>query len=123
MNKYNSTPVSTRRFKRSVLTGVPDMAQFLRVKDPPRAVIVKRMVEEVENLGADAIVTVRYRSASAMQSAAEVMAYDTAVNSNEGSEMKKRLKKKLVNELLIMAAGLIANAAYVNKDAILNKIK
>ena len=34
---------------------------------------------EAEELGADAIVAIRYSSASVMQSAAEVMAYGTAV--------------------------------------------
>ena len=37
------------------------------------------MVEEAESMGADAVVCVRYSSASVMQSAAEVMAYGTAV--------------------------------------------
>ena len=37
------------------------------------------MVEEAEAMGADAIVNVRYASASVMQGAAEVMAYGTAV--------------------------------------------
>ena len=37
------------------------------------------MVEEAESVGADAIVAVRYASASVMQNAAEVMAYGTAV--------------------------------------------
>ena len=37
------------------------------------------MVVEAEAMGADAIVAVRYSSASVMQSAAEVMAYGTAV--------------------------------------------
>ena len=37
--------------------------------------------------------------------------------------MKKWLKRILVNELLIIAAGLIAYAAYVNKDAILDRVK
>ena len=44
-----------------------------------RALATKRMVEEAEALGADAIVGVRYTSASVMQSAAEVIAYGTAV--------------------------------------------
>lgn len=35
--------------------------------------------KELEMLGADAIVCVRYASSSVMQSAAEVMAYGTAV--------------------------------------------
>ena len=36
--------------------------------------------------------------------------------------MKKRLKKALLKELLIMAAGLAAYAISVNKDKILEKI-
>ena len=44
-----------------------------------RALATKRMVEEAQSLGADAIVGIRYSSASVMQSAAEVMAYGTAV--------------------------------------------
>ena len=44
-----------------------------------RALATKRMVEEADAMGADAIVGVRYSSASVMQGAAEVMAYGTAV--------------------------------------------
>ena len=44
-----------------------------------RALATKRMVEEAEAMGADAIVCVRYASAAVMQGAAEVMAYGTAV--------------------------------------------
>ena len=44
-----------------------------------RALATKRMVEEAEALGADAVVNVRYASAAVMQGAAEVMAYGTAV--------------------------------------------
>ena len=39
----------------------------------------KRMVDEAEALGADAVINVRYGSASVMQGAAEVIAYGTAV--------------------------------------------
>lgn len=44
-----------------------------------RQIATKRMVEEAESLGADAIVAVRYGSSSVMQNAAEVIAYGTAV--------------------------------------------
>ena len=44
-----------------------------------RSLAAHMMVQEAENFGADAIVSVRYASASIMQSAAEVMAYGTAV--------------------------------------------
>ena len=44
-----------------------------------RAVATKRMVDEAEALEADAIIGVRYGSSSVMQSAAEVVAYGTAI--------------------------------------------
>ena len=44
-----------------------------------RAVATKRMVDEAEALEADAIIGVRYGSSSVMQSAAEVLAYGTAI--------------------------------------------
>ena len=44
-----------------------------------RQIASKRMVEEADALGADAIVGVRYASSAVMQGAAEVMAYGTAV--------------------------------------------
>lgn len=44
-----------------------------------RALATKRMVEEAESLGADAIVNIRYSSAAVMSGAAEVIAYGTAV--------------------------------------------
>ena len=44
-----------------------------------RQIATKRMVDEAQALGADAIVNVRYGSSSVMQGAAEVIAYGTAV--------------------------------------------
>ena len=44
-----------------------------------RQIATKRMVDEAEALGADAVVNVRYGSSSVMQSAAEVITYGTAV--------------------------------------------
>lgn len=44
-----------------------------------RAMATKRMVKEAEEMGADAIVGVRYASAEILQGAAEVIAYGTAV--------------------------------------------
>ncbi|MBQ7370984.1 MAG: YbjQ family protein [Blautia sp.] len=56
-----------------------ELTKYNEMMNNARALATKRMVEEAENLGADAIVCVRYASASVMQSAAEVMAYGTAV--------------------------------------------
>lgn len=44
-----------------------------------RNVATDRMIKEAEDMGADAIVGFRYSTSSIMQSAAEVMAYGTAV--------------------------------------------
>ncbi len=44
-----------------------------------RSVATERMIAEAQALGADAVVGVRFASSSVMQSAAEIMAYGTAV--------------------------------------------
>ena len=44
-----------------------------------RQIATKRMVDEAEAMGADAIVGIHYGSSAIMQGAAEVLAYGTAV--------------------------------------------
>ena len=56
-----------------------ELTKYNEMMNDARALATKRMVEEAEKLGADAIVCVRYASSSVMQNAAEVMAYGTAV--------------------------------------------
>ena len=56
-----------------------ELTRYNEMMNDARALATKRMVVEAEAMGADAIVAVRYSSASVMQSAAEVMAYGTAV--------------------------------------------
>jgi uncharacterized protein YbjQ (UPF0145 family) len=55
------------------LTGYSEMI------NEARAIATKRMVEEAEGLGADAVINIRYASAAVMQGAAEMMVYGTAV--------------------------------------------
>lgn len=56
-----------------------ELNSYNEMMNNARALATKRMVEEAESMGADAIVCVRYSSASVAQAAAEVMAYGTAV--------------------------------------------
>ena len=56
-----------------------ELTKYNEMMNNARALATKRMVEDAEAMGADAIVGVRYSSASVMQGAAEVMAYGTAV--------------------------------------------
>ena len=44
-----------------------------------RQIATKRMVDEANALGADAVINVRFGSSAVMQGAAEVIAYGTAV--------------------------------------------
>ena len=56
-----------------------ELKAYTEMMNEARALATKRMVEEAESLGADAVVNVRYSSASVMAGAAEVIAYGTAV--------------------------------------------
>ncbi|MDO5541304.1 MAG: YbjQ family protein [Eubacteriales bacterium] len=56
-----------------------ELKAYNEMMNDARALATKRMVEEAQGMGADAIVNIRYSSASVMQGAAEVMAYGTAV--------------------------------------------
>lgn len=56
-----------------------EIESYTDMLNTARQIATKRMVEDAEQLGADAIVGIRYGSSSVMQSAAEVVAYGTAV--------------------------------------------
>lgn len=56
-----------------------ELKSYNEMMNEARALATKRMVEDAQAQGADAVVCMRYVSASVMQGAAEVMAYGTAV--------------------------------------------
>ena len=56
-----------------------ELKAYTKMMDEASALATKRMVEEAEGMGADAIVSFRYSSSSVMAGAAEVIAYGTAV--------------------------------------------
>ena len=56
-----------------------ELKSYNEMMNEARALATKRMVAEAEELGADAIVNIRYASSAIMQGAAEVIAYGTAV--------------------------------------------
>ncbi len=56
-----------------------ELKAYNEMMNEARALATKRMVAEAEELGADAIVNVRYASSAVMQGAAEVIVYGTAV--------------------------------------------
>ena len=56
-----------------------ELKKYNEMMDKARQIATERMIEEAQRLGADAIVGARYATSAIMQSAAEVMAYGTAV--------------------------------------------
>ena len=56
-----------------------ELKAYTEMMNEARALATKRMVEDAEAQGADAVVCLRYVSSSVAQGAAEVMAYGTAV--------------------------------------------
>ena len=55
------------------------MSSYNEMMNEARALATKRMVAEAEELGADAVINIRYASSAVMQGAAEVIVYGTAV--------------------------------------------
>lgn len=56
-----------------------ELKKYTEMMDNARQIATERMAIEADKFGADAIVGVRYATSAIMQSAAEVMAYGTAV--------------------------------------------
>lgn len=78
------TIVQSKNFGKDFMAGMKtlvggEIKDYTEMLNEARQIAIKRMVDEATALGADAIVNVRFASSSMMQSAAEVVAYGTAV--------------------------------------------
>ena len=76
--------VQTKNFGKDFMAGMKtlvggEIKSYTEMLNEARAIATKRMVDEAEALGADAIIGVTYGSSAVMQGAAEVIAYGTAV--------------------------------------------
>ena len=56
-----------------------ELVSYTKMMQEARDVATQRMVEQAQQMGADAVVNVRFASSAVMQGAAEIMAYGTAV--------------------------------------------
>jgi len=56
-----------------------EIKEYTEMLAEARAEAERRMIEEAEKLGANAIVNIRYTTSSVMANAAEILAYGTAV--------------------------------------------
>ena len=76
--------VQSKNFGRDFMAGMKtlvggEIKGYTEMLREARQIATKRMVDEAESLGADAIVDVRYGSSAVMQGAAEIIVYGTAV--------------------------------------------
>lgn len=78
------TVVQSKNFGKDFMAGMKtlvggEIVGYTEMLVEARQIATKRMVDEAESMGADAVVNIRFGSSSIMQSAAEVVAYGTAV--------------------------------------------
>jgi len=76
--------IQTVHLGKDILAGLKtlvggELNSYHEMMESSRTIAIERMEKEAENLGADAIVGVRLTTSSILQSAAEVIAYGTAV--------------------------------------------
>lgn len=78
------TIVQTKNLGRDFMAGMKslvggELVGYTEMLNEARQIATKRMVDEAKALGADAVVGVKYGSSQIMQTAAEIVAYGTAV--------------------------------------------
>lgn len=56
-----------------------ELSGYTEMITEARQIATKRMVDEAETMGADAVLNIRYGTSAVMQGAAEVIVYGTAV--------------------------------------------
>ena len=84
LDVVKGTVVFSKNFGHGFLAGLKtlvggEITGYTDMLNEARQIATKRMADAAEALGADAVVGLRYASASVMQGAAEVIAYGTAV--------------------------------------------
>lgn len=84
LGMVKGTTVYCKNFGKDFMAGMKtlvggEIESYTDMLITARQIATKRMVDEAEQLGADAVINVRYGSSSLMQGAAEVIVYGTAV--------------------------------------------
>ena len=78
------TTVQSKNIGKDFMSGMKtlvggELTAYTEMLNEARQIATKRMVDEAEAMGADAIIGVKFGSSAIMQGAAEVLAYGTAV--------------------------------------------
>ena len=84
LDMVKGSTIQSKHIGKDILSGLRtivggELTQYVEMVDEARALATKRMADQAEKLGADAILGIRYATTSVMQGAAEVMVNGTAV--------------------------------------------
>ncbi len=84
MTMVKGSVIQAKHVGKDIMSGLKglvggELTSYSEMMNEARAKATKRMVEEAQELGADAVINVRYTSAAVMQGAAEILVYGTAV--------------------------------------------
>lgn len=80
----NGQVVMSKNIGKDITSGLRSLAggelvNYTKMQEESRQIAVDRMVKQAEEMGANAIVGLRFGGASIMQGASEMLAYGTAV--------------------------------------------
>ena len=87
LGTVRGSTVRARNIGRDIFAGLKnivggEISEYTKLLAQSREQAIKRMLEDAERLGADAVVNVRFNTSQVMQGAAEMLAYGTAVKLN-----------------------------------------
>ena len=76
--------IQSKHIGRDIISGLKtiiggELKGYVEMINEARAIATRRMSEEAEKFGADAVINIRYATSSVMQGAAEILVYGTAV--------------------------------------------
>ena len=84
LGTVRGSTVRARNIGRDIFAGLKnivggEISEYTKLLADSREQALKRMLDDAQQLGADAIVNVRFTTSQVMQGAAEMLAYGTAV--------------------------------------------
>lgn len=87
LGTVRGSTVRARNIGRDIFAGLKnivggEISEYTKLLAQSREQAIKRMLDDAERLGADAVVNVRFTTSQVMQGAAEMLAYGTAVKLN-----------------------------------------
>jgi len=84
LGTVRGSTVRARNIGRDIFAGLKnivggEISEYTKLLADAREQAIKRMLDDAQKLGADAVVNVRFTTSQVMQGAAEMLAYGTAV--------------------------------------------